>query len=342
MHSRLVSALLPAAILVACSSVPDITFGDPGDGGTDGRVIDPNCKPSGAEICDDGIDNDCNGLTDCQDDRCTSGFSCQEAPEGWTAVAFAATAAPPCPTGETTTALKVSAGDGMTASCTCTCGPVGPACTTGSFTLTMSNDVACAVTPTTASIPTSSGCAPLLTPFSFNATNAKIAPQAPTSCAPKLSLNGALTDGRLCEAAKLGRGCGTNQVCAPKPTAGLTSCITKAGKSACPAGFTKRSTAGTDAVDQRMCTGCTCNAPAPCVGGSVSVYDNSMCATNGAVKNGAKGITQTCAATTPDPSFSATHFEATPPTGGCATAPATPAGATGGVTFTAERTVCCK
>src|SRR5688572_1390454 len=25
----------------------------------------PTCVPTGAEVCNDGVDNDCNGLTDC-------------------------------------------------------------------------------------------------------------------------------------------------------------------------------------------------------------------------------------------------------------------------------------
>lgn len=35
------------------------------EAGSGGTVVDPGCVASGAEICDDGIDNDCDGTTDC-------------------------------------------------------------------------------------------------------------------------------------------------------------------------------------------------------------------------------------------------------------------------------------
>jgi hypothetical protein len=40
---------------------------DPGTGGTSGTggTVDPGCVATGDEICDDGLDNDCDGTTDC-------------------------------------------------------------------------------------------------------------------------------------------------------------------------------------------------------------------------------------------------------------------------------------
>ena len=44
------------------------------------------CTPTGAEICDDGIDNDCNQATDCEDPACAVGFVCLPAiPSGTSA-----------------------------------------------------------------------------------------------------------------------------------------------------------------------------------------------------------------------------------------------------------------
>ncbi|HEX5101966.1 MAG TPA: hypothetical protein VFV94_20800, partial [Polyangiaceae bacterium] len=35
------------------------------DAGAAGAFVDPGCVATGAEVCDDGLDNDCDGTTDC-------------------------------------------------------------------------------------------------------------------------------------------------------------------------------------------------------------------------------------------------------------------------------------
>jgi len=132
------------------------------------------------------------------------------------------------------------------------------------------------------------------------------------------------------------------EVCAPKSTSGggLSSCITTSGKAACPSGFPNRSTAGTSATDTRACIGCACDAPVPCTGGSISLFDNAMCKTVGMSRH-ADDIGATCNDLAPSSSFTATHFESKAPTGGCA-APTANGTVTGTVSFTNERTVCCK
>lgn len=330
----------------ACGSVPDLRFDD-GDasgieGGLDGRVVDPNCKSTGREICDDGIDNDCNGDVDCQDRACSPAFSCQDAPPGWTAVGFAATEHPDCPFGATTADLRVVGGDGG-ASCTCSCSAVGGSCGTKNFALTLTTESTCSVAPTTANIPPNAGnCTPLGASVNVpGGAFAKIAAAPPASCsATAIPSGGSLTNGRLCQAQRFGTGCAPNQVCAPRPSNGLNRCVTKTGTDACPTGFDKRSTAGAIGTDGRTCTGCACAPPTPCSGGSVSVYDGSMCKTVGS-SQGATGITGSCAATS-DSGFSATHFKSTPATGGCAGTPTTPATPGGALTFTEQRTVCCR
>ena len=145
----------------ACGSVPDLRFDDgdagnisAGEGGVDARRdVDPNCKKTGPEICDDGIDNDCNGDVDCQDSAC-GGFSCQDAPAGWTAVGFAAAERPSCPSGESESDLKVVSGDGS-ATCACSCNAVGGSCATNDFALKLTTENTCGVAPTMANIPPS-------------------------------------------------------------------------------------------------------------------------------------------------------------------------------------------
>lgn len=346
------SALLSAALAVTgCSSVPDLRFDGVGDEGgipeggiPEGGVLpdgapDPNCKSTGSEVCDDGLDNDCDGKIDCADSNCTAGFACEEAPAGWTPIAFAPAAPPACAASTTASDLKVAAGDGN-ASCSCSCAGAGGSCATGSFTVTSSGEITCAVAPVTGTVPATGNCLAIPTQFQAGAFLKATPPAPPLSCTPSATVNGALTSGRQCQAARFGTGCGANQVCAPKAAAMMASCITKPGKNVCPAGFAKRSTAGTAATDDRSCPGCTCNGPTPCTGGTVSVYGNSACKTNG-IFDGAESIGTVCAAGAPDSNFTATHFKTTPPVGGCGV-PATPAAPAGTLSFTDERTVCCR
>ncbi len=342
-------ALVAGAASGGCSELPDVHFGDTasgeggsGEGGAGEGGIDPRCKSTGREICDDGIDNDCNGRVDCQDSACAQqGFSCQDAPADWKPASFSASAHPSCGSSAASTDLMVAAGDGS-ASCDCTCDAVGGSCASGEFTVAISNESTCAVGAQTANVPaTAAGCMALGTSINvpLNA-HAKLSPPAPpTSCAPKPSVNGALTNGRLCQADKVGGGCRSGQVCAPKPANGLQACVAKDGRAACPFGFDQRSTAGTTANDGRSCNGCTCGSPSACSGGSVSLYGNSMCKTVGSF-SGAENLGTACDATTED-NFNATFVRVTSPSGGCG-AP-TSKGAPGGMlSFTAERTVCCK
>src|SRR5688572_8433342 len=156
----IVGPALTSAILcvsLACSSVPDVTFSDdpttpdgqppPNEGGPGvdaGKDVDPNCKPTGIEVCDDGIDNDCDGDIDCADDTCSAGYACIDpAPAGWTAVILAPATRPPCPDGYTAAApLRVVQGNGNF-SCTCSCNSTGDNCTGGNHTIAMGPDNAC-------------------------------------------------------------------------------------------------------------------------------------------------------------------------------------------------------
>jgi hypothetical protein len=308
-------------VLVACSSLPDLHFDD-GEAGVGGEGGDGSVGPLGCTT--------------------TSGFVCQDAVPDWTPVLFAPSSQPSCPFGTSGIDLKVASGD-ASATCACSCSAAGGSCTSGSFTVTSSAEATCAVTPSTTNVSVDAAGCTAISGGTFAVSSRAMAkpPTGPTACMPKGVQAASLTSGRLCQVAGDAAGCTATQSCAPKPSAGLQSCVTKSGSTACPFGFSKRSTAGTSAVDNRMCTGCACGSPTPCGGGSVSLYDNAMCHTMGG-SHGAEGISGACNALSPDSAFTATHFKSTPPSGGGCGAPTNQGAATGTVDFESERTICCK
>jgi hypothetical protein len=307
--SNLVGSAVVAIVLAACSSLPDLQFDE--DGGT-------TILPDGAVVA-----------------KCT----CQTPPEGWTPLSFAPSSRPTCPGGTNAVDLRVASGDGSP-SCSCTCGDVGGSCKTGNYTLTVSGELTCAIAPATASVPVDvAACTALPSPITVpNPAFAKVALPSPTSCGATSSLKTPLTDGRLCEPAPA-TACTAGQLCAATSGGGFTACIAKPGQNACPSDFPKRSTVGTAADTSKACVGCACGAPTACTGGTVSVFDNGGCKTNGAM-HGATGIASACAATS-DSGFTASHFKSTAGSGGCAPTPTTQP-APGTLSFTNIRTVCCK
>src|SRR5688500_13229795 len=59
--------------------------GTSADGASGGVDAPPACTPSGPEVCEDGVDNDCNGQKDCEDTACGQ-YACTKGETGWTIV----------------------------------------------------------------------------------------------------------------------------------------------------------------------------------------------------------------------------------------------------------------
>src|SRR5690349_16758394 len=128
-HASL-AAFLVLVVCGACSSVPDLNFADDagrteGGPGTSGGP----CVKTGNEICDDGIDNDCNGDIDCADDACDSRYTCVDrAPDDWQLTALVEGSRPGCPTGfGDGKDVRTVTGSTGTPACGCDCGG-GAAC----------------------------------------------------------------------------------------------------------------------------------------------------------------------------------------------------------------------
>lgn len=360
-----------AVTVVACGSLPDLMFAD--DAGTaseggvsesgasesgasesgvdSGRDTAPPCIKSGPEICDDGLDNDCNGLKDCEDPACGS-FACvTPAPDTWQLVAFVETAPPACPTDFTApTDLKVLSGSAVH-TCPCSCvgsGGTGPTCAGAMSTVTTGDDPACLANQTTTSL--NSNTAGVCTATATNLVLgggastgfAKLtSPTGPLTCAPSASITKTdPTDGRVCTPpSKSGAGCSGALRCLPKAP-GFTMCIAKDGDQVCPTGFAQRRTVGTTSADTRSCIACTCASavPTPC-SGTVTLWMNNAC--NAKKANLTTAGNAACAApqAVSDTNVTAKYYQSTI-TGGCALG--TPSSAAGEFTFGGQRTVCCK
>jgi hypothetical protein len=167
---------------------------------------------------------------------------------------------------------------------------------------------------------------------------AKITHAAPTSCAANSGPMNKASGGRMCQLPP-SSACAAGLACAPSAVKGFQSCVTKPGANDCPADYPNKNTAGTSADDSQTCLGCACGAPTACTGGTVSLYDGSMCKAVGS-NHGAVNIGTGCAATS-DSGFTGTHFKSTPAAGGCSQTPTTQP-TPGKVTFADQRTVCCR
>ena len=356
-----VATLVIAAFVAtagACSSLPDLHFDDGTeggaaeggplaegggtDGGSDGPVVGPCATTAGPEICDDGLDNDCNGHTDCDDPACGA-FACVATPpDGWALVALALTAPPACPSGFASADVRVLAGSDTTG-CPCTCaGSGGTGCTTGTTGVATGSDATCGTATAMVTSNTGATCTALPMDLPIGSVGSagfgKLTPPAgPASCVPTASISKTdPTDGRTCTPSKVGSGCTGAMQCAPK-AAGFTTCIEKAGVQVCPTGFANRRLAGTTSADTRTCTACSCNTT-PC-SGAVTLWSNSMC--NAKTSKLTTAANTACAApgAGSDQNYTA-KFYTSNIAGGCAvgTAPT----AQGALTFTDERTICCK
>jgi hypothetical protein len=313
------------------------------------------CVPR-TEICNNGIDDDCNGFTDCADPACqTAGYACAAAaPASWVgpvALYEGTAAATACPAGY---ALAANSNGGLSASgaqCTCACNAAGQQCSasTGQFY----SDTNCgAGTQCTATVSIPSGACTAVThcggaSVSFNAaaptwSGGNCTPQATTNTSPWTFA----TTSRVCSwsaTPDVPGGCGnaTDQ-CVSRPTSpyGTSLCIYHVGDPApggCPSGpYSVYHVYYLTANDTRACTPCLCGG-SPTGGGctgSIAVYSGSSC--TGTVPGTFTFGTTTCLSLSSPQNAQGTY---TPSAGTCAA----PSGGqpSGGVQGAGATAVCC-
>jgi hypothetical protein len=231
------------------------------------------------------VDDDCNGLADCLDPACTTGFTCvPPVPNNWTAAAYTPDARPACATGFNT---PLDVREGITAAnatCGCGCTTQAPSCTAGNLTVTAGGNASCN-NVTNQSVTAAAGCN-ALTQFPTNNQSISATGPAPsgggctanpTSTVPAVSYQ---HQGRTCAlAGNAGGGCTNGAVCAPK-AAPFTACVSQAGMNACPNGYPVQHLVGSMLSDTRACTACTCAFNAGTCGGTATFYTDNACTQN--------------------------------------------------------------
>lgn len=269
--------------------------GHAGGGGTGSSVTTSAATTTGTgcvntpEVCDDGLDNDCDGHVDCDDTDCsgpTDGRACvPDAPSGWTLVAFAPGDSASCPAGYDESAKVAEAPTSADPACTCDCdcSEANP-CEHGTLTAKIGGGC----TTLTLTLNVTGGCDPLGQTFKANYGTIKAAPlmvkaiDVPGTGMLPGTQPGAT--GTTCvPSATVAGGCGGGALCLPKPQA-ASLCIQHDGDVACPAGPLKnrRLVGAVGAVDdQRTCTGCTCSSDAAsCSNPTFAGYTDDTCSSD--------------------------------------------------------------
>ena len=297
------------------------------------------CVASGVEVCTDGMDNDCNGWTDCADPACTTGFTCKpEAPSGWTAIAYSNAARPACPAGYGGPQDLASS---ASASCSCACTTqTASSCAIGTVGLASNGPGAC---PATASINLAgnNGACGGTSLSTVAAGTVRIAPLGATQAACTGVVTKtipAIDQGRACTPSAAGAGCLAGGACSPVAGAPFASCIAKSGPQVCPPGYSQLHAVGTGPADGRNCAACTCASGATCTSPKFTFY------TDGSCMSGAHDLTvdNNCDSVTDGNgnSYASYKYTATVLNGSCQKTADT--SVTGSLTFAAAaQTICC-
>lgn len=226
---------------------------------------------SAIEICDNGIDDNCDGMVDCGDPQCSGpadGRACiPEAPVGWALTSVAPDTGAGCPAGYDTPVPLASPPGSASATCDCTCGAtVSNPCTKGQLTIKTGSNC----TNQTIVSTVTGGCdtlgATLVGPhksFQANVLNAAQVACGTTSSKPAQVQSS--TNLTCAPTASSAGGCAGGLACLPKVPSGQV-CVQADGDISCPAGspFSVKHVVGNpgDVSDQRSCGSCTCTSNA--------------------------------------------------------------------------------
>lgn len=307
--SFVLAALLGVGCLVPKGGLPGSSQGGGGEGtstsssavggagGTDpststtgttsaSATTSTGCVPT-AEICNNGVDDDCDGLADCADPECSTpigGVACvASAPAGWTLTTVVPGAADLCPAGFDAPLHVAPPPTSASPSCDCACGATASnPCTQGQ--LTVKTGASCTTESITSTV--TGGCDALGMTLVGPHKSLSAAPlkPAPVACGVTVTLPAAVPPSveTVCgPPASSAGGCDSGQTCFPKLPPGEL-CIRATGDMACPAGspFTVRQVVGApgDVIDQRTCSACDCTSNASkCNNATFTAYVDAVC-----------------------------------------------------------------
>jgi hypothetical protein len=270
MPNRRISSLclvLLAAPLAAACSVEDRNYGAGGAGGSPAQssaagVVD--CSDPQPEQCFDGLDNDCDGATDCADSACEPGALCVDAPMNFQ-LGVVVAEGEPCPDGFQAEEALIYRGltGGDCAGCDCTPNPTDckaglwyyttEAACTGDVNLT-GGTYAGEFGPSCNGMPISE-----LFLYGARASAFKVTQtcKATGTAAPAPATWESAR--KFCRATAAGAGCDAGQACVPKhdPAA---QCALTSGSAVCEGYGSAQNDWFTGYSDTRSCSSCACVA----------------------------------------------------------------------------------
>ncbi len=273
----------------------DAEGGSTGDAGRDGCA-------TAVENCENGVDDNCDGLVDCADPMCAA-FECvASAPSGWNgyfrvATGTAPSTPAPCPAGGAATTLyEGPAGPAECTGCGCdpvagaACSPASIECAAGSTTCggngvngvdwTSSLDNGACDMPTNLLGTSTSLSCEISRPVAVSATGTCTPTGGELVATPPFA-----TQVDVCGAAMAGGGgCASGNVCVPKSGAPYSSsvCVERGGATSCPSGWATGYETYTGASDTRGCSACACGGPnTTCSAGSYTFFDLDQCMGDG-------------------------------------------------------------
>ena len=343
-----------ASDAVAVDASEDVRGDGPGFEASADAAADAKDACGTVEICDNGVDDNCNGLVDCADPQCqNAGWQClpsTPAP-GWALVAYDPAGRPSCPSGWGSSVPLVEGPDAGPASCICSCGgPLANPCDDGVASLSLGqNACGCGGVQNVPLLsdggcnligaPIGQPCGPwgdgLVKPIAYAGSGTVACADDPQR--PPIVYG---AQGQTCVAlGAAGAGCVSGGSCLPNP-APAVACVEAAGILPCPPGFTTQHVvySPSNVIDQRQCGACGCGASVTsCAAAGVTLYDDPGCVQN-PVMLSADGA---CYSLHGDPSDAGWfRYTATLNPGSC-TSDAGTTSLDGGLLLRAPATICC-
>lgn len=252
------------------------TTGETSTGET--TTVDP-CVPSGEESCFNGVDDDCNDLTDCADPYCSVGATC--APAG-TDQGILVELGTDCPAGYSEAIAELYSGLFAEGCGGCACYPSATSCEGELFFYTDSYscvlDSGATEGQAVALVTNQCPLEPLLGGFTYGYRVGSIRPMAGTgTCSPGgvASVGAPYWQGfgKYCVADQVGTGCQFGYACVPEQSAGAACFVTDSG---CADDLSQQDWyEGYE--DTRTCGDCRCDGSGSCDNVAVQVGNDWAC-----------------------------------------------------------------